>query len=314
MDKLLKAALLTFAGITLAGFFARDLWLAELTTHFALHYVLCALMLALMFAVRRRLVLTLVSLGLLVFHVTQVAPYILPAKAAPAQASASLKLAQLNVFIKNTEPDAVIAWLKEHAQEFDAVLLQEVTPKLAARLPELNAVYPHQLLHPDTNAYGAALLTRLSAKAEWRDLEGGYNGYIYAELPMKNGGTAHLYGLHTTSPISRERAEYRQRELAGVAAAIRADTHPYTFLIGDLNIAPYSPFFADLLRESGLDHGNLDYPALGSWHALMPIPALRLPIDHLLVSRGLKVTERVLGPALGSDHRMTLSGLAPADK
>jgi endonuclease/exonuclease/phosphatase (EEP) superfamily protein YafD len=72
-------------------------------------------------------------------------------------------------------------------------------------------------------------------------------------------------------------------------------------VLGDLNTTSWSPYFRDLLADSGLADTRRGFGVLGSWPDL-PSP-LRIPIDHCLVSDKVAVHDRRIGPPVGSDHR-----------
>jgi endonuclease/exonuclease/phosphatase (EEP) superfamily protein YafD len=76
-------------------------------------------------------------------------------------------------------------------------------------------------------------------------------------------------------------------------------------LAGDLNLTPWSPRFARLLTETGLDDSGLRRGLAPTW--LWPFG---LAIDHVLVGAGLVALDNHLGPELGSDHRPVIVDLA----
>ena len=75
-----------------------------------------------------------------------------------------------------------------------------------------------------------------------------------------------------------------------------------TIVAGDLNCTPWSPNFVDLLKSSNLINSGLGHGLAISWTPI-PITALGLPIDHVLVGDGIQVADRKVGPHVGSDHR-----------
>jgi len=92
----------------------------------------------------------------------------------------------------------------------------------------------------------------------------------------------------------------RNHQLNEIANYIREGSEGYTILAGDLNVTPYSYYFRDLLRGSGLIDSGLGYGWQPTWSIRMPWFAI--PIDHILVSPDIQVTNRAIGPSLGSDH------------
>lgn len=128
-----------------------------------------------------------------------------------------------------------------------------------------------------------------------------YGSEIRAILPVA-GTACEVYALHTTPPVGSEMSRWRNAYLAEIAEAIRTSPVACKILAGDLNITPYSPWFRELKRRSGLHDSMAGQGLQGSWPAFAVLPLLRIPIDHVLVSPGVSVVRRTLGPSLGSDH------------
>jgi len=104
--------------------------------------------------------------------------------------------------------------------------------------------------------------------------------------------------------------------LAASMARRRLDARDHVLLLGDFNAVPYSTVFRDMLAASGLTD-SAGAPAerpvrprptwFSSW------PGIGLAIDHALVSPGVRIVERRLGPDIGSDHRPLVLHIRLAD-
>ena len=74
-------------------------------------------------------------------------------------------------------------------------------------------------------------------------------------------------------------------------------------LLGDWNVTPWSPFYADVFESSGLRRGDAGVlPPATHTLARLPVPLLGLNDDHMAVSRHVPVEGCAPGPDLGSDH------------
>jgi endonuclease/exonuclease/phosphatase (EEP) superfamily protein YafD len=104
---------------------------------------------------------------------------------------------------------------------------------------------------------------------------------------------------HPLPPGSAEYSRLRNDQLRALAAKVRESNVP-TIVLGDLNATPWSPYFRELLRASGLRNTSQGRGLYGSWPAGLPIG--RIPLDHCLVSPSLHVMDKQLGPQVGSDH------------
>ena len=72
-------------------------------------------------------------------------------------------------------------------------------------------------------------------------------------------------------------------------------------LLGDMNLTPWSPAFADLLQQTGLRDGRLGFGLLPTWPARWGV--LGIPIDHALISPAVTIHQMEIGRDVGSDHR-----------
>jgi len=109
----------------------------------------------------------------------------------------------------------------------------------------------------------------------------------------------HLLGTHPLPPGSPEYARLRNEQYRLIANHVQHQGLP-TVVVGDLNATPWSPFFAGLLRESGLLNTSQGRGVFGSWPAWLPLG--RIPLDHCLVSPSIQIANKWLGPQIGSDH------------
>jgi endonuclease/exonuclease/phosphatase (EEP) superfamily protein YafD len=108
-----------------------------------------------------------------------------------------------------------------------------------------------------------------------------------------------VIGTHPPPPRRRKLTYQRDRQLKEIAAYIASHPGP-TLLLGDLNITSWSPSFQEMLRLGKLRDSRQGWGLQPSWPVDQPL--LRVPIDHLLVTEGLAVHCRRLGPFTGSDH------------
>jgi endonuclease/exonuclease/phosphatase (EEP) superfamily protein YafD len=104
---------------------------------------------------------------------------------------------------------------------------------------------------------------------------------------------------HPVPPISATNTSLRNQQVMELSRFL-AGTEGPTILMADLNMTPWSPTFETLLDQSGLHNTGLGWGLQATWPA--GVFLLRVPIDHVLVSPGVMVLNRMIGPHLGSDH------------
>jgi endonuclease/exonuclease/phosphatase (EEP) superfamily protein YafD len=79
--------------------------------------------------------------------------------------------------------------------------------------------------------------------------------------------------------------------------------------VGDLNCTPFARSFAALCETAGVRDSARGFSLTNTWHIKSTF--LGLPLDHILVSPDILVAERIVGPAVGSDHRWVMARLVP---
>lgn len=298
--------LLAFAGLlaclaTLASFAGLFWWGFELVTHFRVQYALalsgCVLILLTLRQWRWSALFGAFALLNLAF--------VIPAfreddAAAPAVAESQPTLRALlaNVNAGNRDLERLQHLIVE--SDPDIILLLEATPWLLDRLRDLNKSYPHHVAEPRDDPFGIALFGRhpWGRSQIFRFGDAASPPAIVATITAGERSFT-LIGTHPWPPVSAELAEGRNEQLRALASRVRQSQLPL-LVLGDLNLSPWSPWFARLLADSGLRDSRRGRGIQPSWPAgWWP---LWIPIDHALYSEGIHIRHREIGPAIGSDH------------
>lgn len=204
----------------------------------------------------------------------------------------------------------------QHNDEYRLLesLLQERKPDIIAFV-EINKTWADAVA-PFTKSYpykkyviegpGLALVSKFPIeKAEVRKYGKSNHPRIFADVQI-NGKLVHLIIAHPTTPQTESSFRERDKEIRILAEEI-AKLDGTKILIGDLNCSQWSPAFKPLVL-TGLKDSQQGYGPQPSWPARtgrfidkMPIPPM-VPIDHVLITGDICVTNRVAGPPLQSDH------------
>lgn len=177
------------------------------------------------------------------------------------------------------------------------ILLEEVDAEWMDRLLDL---MPYWVVEPRSNDFGIAIGSAVPVLRSRRIREPTTDIVSLVAQLSFHGKAFTVVGAHPPPPMDHTRWQARNRQLEQIARTIKEMDGPVV-LAGDLNITPWSPFFSDLLKQSGLGDSRLENGLQPSWPTMLP-PCLRIPLDHCLVSSEVAVIRRRLGPYVGSDH------------
>ncbi len=284
------------AGIaTVLGFMGAFAWPLDLCSHFRAQYLISLLIGAvILLAMKRRKSAAILGLLAIVNLAVIVPLYFGRATPSPGP---SVRAMLMNVNTQMGDPKRVAEAIRQIDPDF--VVLEEVNPKWITDLADTLARYPHSQLTPRDDNFGIALLSRLPFQSS-RTMYIGPAGApsIIAEIETPQGKCAVL-ATHPLPPIGGEYAGYRNAQFVALSAEVRKATCP-VLLFGDLNCTPWSPHFARLLADSGLQDSTRGWGVQRSWPADSWL--LRIPIDHCLHSPAIRITRREIGPDVGSDH------------
>jgi endonuclease/exonuclease/phosphatase (EEP) superfamily protein YafD len=287
---------------TLGSLGARAGWLLELLSHFPVQYLVAQVIAAAICFGLRLWPWAGLALLAAVPNVVAIAPYLpglIAARASPVAGNASVNLVALNLLYTQEDPTRARAFLLK--QSADIVVLSEFTPRWRKKLAVLEQTYPYFALRDRWNQWGIAVYSKYPFQdVEDLDLGDDQSSHLRILLQLP-GGRAEVYAVHLASPPSQRRAAQRNTQLRRLAARIAAaDTVLPKIVVGDFNSTPFSPFFRDLLRDTGLMDARRSFGWHYTWPAL-PVPVW-IAIDHCLVSTNVVVNRVAAGPPIGSDH------------
>lgn len=296
---LLVASLLA----TTAGSF----WLGDLAVHFPVQYAGLALVLFVVFLVRRSAGWAALALGLAAFNAMSAAP-VLAARAPPAPSAAirgdaapvRVRIASINVLYTSGQFQRVADFI--HLEKPDAVVLVEMTPAWREGLASIEREFPYRYETRGVGNRGVHLWSRLPLK-DASDLPIGarQEPAVQATLTAPGGHLLRLFGVHTSWPISPGSAGRRNTQFGHMAQHARATASLPLVIVGDLNVSPFSPHFRKLLADGRLRSAADGFGWQPTWPSFM-LPA-GIQIDHALVNPAVTVQSFRRGPFDGSDHR-----------
>lgn len=283
---------------TLLGFAGRIWWVFDLFSHFRVQYLVGFSLMALIFLMGAVFSGAGVALTGALINLALVVP--LYRKPDPAQTSDSkvYRAASINVLRTNRSFEAARELLA--GQKADFAVLVECDRGWLGALSCLGELYPYRFSALREDNYGIALFSRREP-AQVETCSFGPAGVPTLVVRFElDGRDLTVIGTHPPPPKSAREARQREaqtREIAHFAAQQAGQV----LLCGDLNLTSWSPNFRDILRISGLRDSRVGFGVQPSWPTTNPL--MMVPIDHILVSTGIGVNRRWVGPKIGSDHR-----------
>lgn len=273
----------------------------ERMSHFRFWWIGLLVVLAGWFLWKRPRALAVIAMVLIAWAAVPLAPYWTPR---PEQAHGpELKFIGWNVLWENPTKGLALPWLE--SQDADVLLLTECTNEWRDLLSPLKEKYPHQISSGRDGAEGMWLLSRHPLDAPDADGLAAAKPWI-STIMHAPGGPVRIIGMHPRTPRSGQRFDQRNEQYDH-AANIADNAGMPVVLLGDLNCAPFSPWFQRLLERGKLRDSSLGFGLHSTWTS----NGIRLPIDYILVSRDWSVVERKVHPDwMGSDHRPVIAVLA----
>ncbi len=229
--------------------------------------------------------------------------------------AASLKVAQLNLSYENPRVEEI--FLDFLDADYDILVIQEISDRMASKVGKLNPVYPYAIgsYSPGGYSSGQVLLSKWPIIDRKVHNLGYVDGrVIEASIAAPGGGEPiHILVLHPGSPRNAALWELRNSTLDFVARRVSSLPGQRQIVIGDLNVTPWSPFHNRLLRETGLQNSASGHGYIPSWSLVSRYELFRLLssayLDHCLVSAAFVTDDKRYRYIRGSDHALITTHL-----
>jgi len=118
-------------------------------------------------------------------------------------------------------------------------------------------------------------------------------GLIRFSYPGELNQPIDIFIIHPMMPLAKNGMTYRDKLIDRAVSEIGESEN--FILVGDFNLTPWEPKFKTL---PGIRAENPRW--ISTWDASRAW--LRLPIDHVMVGRGIQTVESEVLPSVGSDH------------
>ncbi len=296
---------LVVLAMTASWWVSRQFWLADSVNLFRpLVALLAAALLVLAFAARAPVLIaaSVLLVGANAYLVVQ--PTLdLPTALASGARMTPVSIASFDVVSDASLPDFV-EWSKDKKRRPDLVALQNLTAPWRDRITKLTDAYPFSasVLHKETGVKEDIVSRFPILDASVYRPTGGRTA-VRATVLIE-GEAVQVFVIDPNKATSQTRWAERNQYLGLVSqwAASQSVGLP-AIMLGDWNVTPWSPFYADVFEQTSLKRADAGVlPPATHTLAHLPIPLLGLNDDHIAVSRHVPVEGCGPGPDLGSDH------------
>lgn len=226
----------------------------------------------------------------------------------PPAGTAHVSLLQYNIWVRNKSLDRLAPAIL--AVDADIVVLLEVTPAAREKLRALDAHYPHRFECWQTAGCDGLVFSRLPINEPHIDFTGPPDHSPIAWFETNaDGCTMNVFLTHLTRPFPHLPAWAQSKQADDLAVALRGWPGP-KLLVGDFNAAPWGHVVKTIAGQANL---HVSLGAGRTWPSILP-PLLRLPIDHVMATEGISLTNRKVLALPGSDHTAVLTEIAIQDR
>lgn len=205
-----------------------------------------------------------------------------------------LSIMQMNVFVNNEKMQEVMDVIKK--ENPDILSIQEFTNDHYELIKEdLDNLYPFSIIEASDNISGIGVFS----KRPFNKFEKVY----IQDVPVIIANTEiekqefNLFATHAPAPLNSSSWNWQKQffqEFDNLIQGISGDI----IIIGDLNTVPWHKELSTIVQNNDLEFAF--YNPFGTYPTRNPF--IRVPIDHIIMSDGIKTynTEKIQIP--GSDH------------
>ena len=301
------AFLCTLGGlIPLAASLAGDgaPWWTDLMSPFALHSALALAMAALVWMIRQRPIFAAIAGAALAVQLMRIQP-LYSADVPPPTSPERLTILQLNIYYANQSYTDLVGLIA--GSDAEIIVVEELTREMDLALEALPPPWTRWASKPDRDSFGIGVWSRLTATSTRVRQLGGAFPVIEATFPW-DGGELMLIGAHALPPVDEDATARHREHLAELATWGRSSTVS-AIVVGDFNATLWSSGYLGFERV-GLHSAALGHGYGGTWPSALGV--LGIPIDHVMIPRGLLAVQHEVFEIPGSDHRGLRVVLAPA--
>lgn len=300
MVYLLKIPLFLIALVMVAAtalcFFGGQYWWAEPVSHFTLQYLCIGLILALLCGIVRWPLLATMFVAVAVVQggeMLYITKRFVQTPAINMEIGNELRVLQFNATRSNEETLEMAQALDAAIAEHDVVAIQAMPIDFEPSAAFTRA-FPYHYV--DKGYYGVFSKTPIVTQAIGGEAKTG--GHLLVVLPNFQ---VQFITANSWFPSSQE-DRLKRDEQHDLTFSLMSKMDMPTFLVGDLNITPYSLSLQHELARDNVWLAPLPRGLMPTWPRQLPTAFLRIPLDLLIVNNRVQVESRTLMDIPGSLH------------
>ena len=289
---------------------SRYLWLADMANFIRPHLLVAGIVLFVVgLALPRRSTKVAGTIALVLAAI----PFLFLPPPAPSAAGTPVSVVAANVYVDNPDPADFLA--VPAVASADILVLQEVTSTWQDALLASDRWAFESSRDLESNA-DMKLLSRfpiLGARTVSPESMDTGGRYAVGFQLLVNARTVIVYVVHPQTPRSTRMWRQRAAYLRDLERALRAEpTDARVIVAGDWNTPPWSPFLRDFLSSTGYRTTEARWwPAPTRFSIrLWSLTQIGTPIDRIVVSSNVGLSELLMGPTFGSNHLPVIARLS----
>ncbi len=283
---------------TFFSFLGRWSWFLDIFSHFRIQYLAGLTVIALLLLIPRHRKTALIFAAFALINLVTLLPFLIPSPTTPPQeADSTVRIILANVNSRTGKPELVAKMI--HDYDPDILILEEITPTWINNLQSALSIYPYTKVRARDDNFGIGMFSKIQLANDdiifW-----GSAGVpsIVGDISTEQGIIT-IVATHPLPPGGADYSRYRNEQLRKIGEYIITKNTP-VLLMGDLNATPWNYHFQLLLKQTHLQDSSQSHGIDATWPTSNPL--LRIPLDHCLHSPEIIITDKQIGPHIGSDH------------
>ena len=306
------AALLVVSYLLSLG--AREHWVLDLFRHFVHQYFIGGLLLAPLLFWKKKYIFAAAVVLVSCASFYEIYRAVDLKTSVSKEPATTIKIAQYNRRYTLPDHSEMQDWLRSEAP--DIFVIQEDRQEHSDSISALREQYPYQIHQPRPNAFGLVLASKheiIESSVYETKRYALDNFLVHALIRLPDGELVSLYTVHPPPPMSRLAHQQRNEDIQAVVSMILADKNENIVFLGDWNMTPYSPYFRDPIKNSGLKNQHSSPYLFPTWPSSFLLPIFQIPIDHVLHKGRIELIRKYRGSHMGSDHYPVIAEFSVPD-